>query len=53
MYKIEQRNSGSRTLWVVKQRNKILSHHEFKADAERTVQRYVNEDRDLAFEDRQ
>ena len=47
-YKIEQDNTGARTLWVVKQRGKVLSHHEFKDEAERTVQRYIAEDRDAA-----
>jgi hypothetical protein len=51
-YRIEQDNSGLRTLWVVKERGKVVSHHEFKADAERAVQRYISEDRDFEVEGR-
>lgn len=51
-YRIEQCNKGERTLWVVKSRGKVLSHHQYKDAAERTVQRYLMEDRDFAMEGR-
>lgn len=43
-YRIEQDNQGSRTLWVIKHGRKVLSHHEYKSDAEREAQRYVEDD---------
>lgn len=45
-YTVTQDNTEARTLWVVKltRTGKVLSHHEFKDEAEHTAQRYVAED---------
>lgn len=53
-YKIEQDNTGSRTLFLVKmaRTGKVLSHHVDAGEANLTAQRYVAEDRDLAMEGR-
>lgn len=48
-YSIIQDNQGERTLWLVKQGRKVLSHHIDASEANRTVQRYINEDRDFAM----
>ncbi len=51
-YRIEQDNTGSRTLWLVKvaRTGKVLSHHADRGEAQETAQRYVAEDRDFAME---
>jgi hypothetical protein len=52
-YRIEQCNSHGRTLWVIKnKRGKELSHHQELSEANITVQRYINEDRDFDIEGR-
>lgn len=43
-YKIEQNNQGQRSLWFVKQGKKVISHHQFKSEAENAVQRYIEDD---------
>lgn len=43
-YRIEQCNQYGRTLWLVKRGNRVLSHHEYKADAECAAQSYVADD---------
>lgn len=49
-YLVEQCNKGERTIWVIKMKRtgKVLSHHVDSGEAHRTVQRYIEEDRDLA-----
>ena len=49
-YRIEQNNQGQRTIWVVKQGRKVLSHHQYRDEAQDAAQRYVAEDRDFAME---
>jgi hypothetical protein len=49
-YRIVQSNDGAQTLWVIKSRSKVLSHHTSSAEAHETVQRYIAEDRDFAIE---
>lgn len=52
-YRIEQCNSHGRTFWVIKnKRGKELSHHQDQDEANRTVQRYINGDRDFDMEGR-
>lgn len=51
-YRIEQDNQGLRTLWLVRQGRKVLSHHVSSDEAHATVQRYIAEDRDFAMEGR-
>lgn len=51
-YRIVQDNQGARTLWLVKRGNKVLSHHQFKDEAEKIIQRYLAEDRDFEMEGR-
>ncbi len=53
-YKIEQDNTGSRTLWLIKlaRTGKVPSHHASPDEAHLTAQRYVADDRDFAMEGR-